>query len=589
MKKIFLFIFCSFLYTLSMAQTKTFTGKVFDLNSNEALIGAAITDGKQTVATNANGVFTISTAERKISITYSGYNKLSFTLTDVASLNIAMQPTNNILEQVIVSADKTVQQRKDAPVAISIINKQTINDTKAQRIDNLLNKVSGVFMVTLGNEQHQMSIRQPMTTKSLFLYMEDGIPVRTTGVYNHNALIELNMASAKSIEVIKGPSSALYGSEAIGGAVNIQTQSAPVNRNIVASLQSNNAGYKRADLQAGTTLGKWGIIASGYYADKRNGIIDYSDFHKTAISIRTDYRPNVKTVWTNTFSYVDYYSQMTGSIDSVKFATQNYLSQQTFTFRSVYALRIKSMLNYKWSKTSESNVAFMYRDNSIKQNPAYSIGSTSNPAVFRGQINDNAFRTYALFAQHVQKLPFLNSKIIAGASLDLSPQSYYAKFISIQKDLATGKYVSYTMPAKDSMLSNYATDITNLASFVNYEATIFAGLKLVAALRYDAFKYGFDTKILKGSPDTTNKFNRVTPKIGLTYNYKGIGFYTNYSEGYVPPQLTELYSNSVSKIPTLLPQSFKNYEVGGWFSLVKNKLYLDWSLYQLEGADEIIL
>ena len=37
-------------------------------------------------------------------------------------------------------------------------------------------------MVSLGNEQHQMSIRQPMTTKSLFLYLEDGIPVRTTGL-----------------------------------------------------------------------------------------------------------------------------------------------------------------------------------------------------------------------------------------------------------------------------------------------------------------------------------------------------------------------------------------------------------------------
>ena len=76
-------------------------------------------------------------------------------------------------------------------------------------------------MVNLGNEQHQMSIRQPMTTKSLFLYLEDGIPIRTSGLYNHNALLEMNMAATKSIEVIKGPSSSLYGSEAIGGVVKL--------------------------------------------------------------------------------------------------------------------------------------------------------------------------------------------------------------------------------------------------------------------------------------------------------------------------------------------------------------------------------
>jgi outer membrane receptor for ferrienterochelin and colicin len=88
-----------------------------------------------------------------------------------------------------------------------------IQDAKPAMADQVLNKVSGVNMVNLGNEQHEMSIRQPMTTKSLFLYLEDGIPIRTSGLYNHNALLEMNMAATKSIEVIKGPSSSLYGSE----------------------------------------------------------------------------------------------------------------------------------------------------------------------------------------------------------------------------------------------------------------------------------------------------------------------------------------------------------------------------------------
>src|ERR1044072_2184527 len=125
------------------------------------------------------------------------------------------------LQQVVVSASRSAQKRSEAPIAISTITTQTLQDTKANRLDQVLNKVSGVFMVSLANEQHEMSIRQPMTTKSLLLYLEDGIPIRTTGLYNHNALLEMNMAGARQIEIIRGPACSLYGAEVIGGAVNI--------------------------------------------------------------------------------------------------------------------------------------------------------------------------------------------------------------------------------------------------------------------------------------------------------------------------------------------------------------------------------
>lgn len=586
MKQLFLALLCMIVSASLAAQSKK--GMLYDADTKEPLAGATIKAGTEIIQSATDGSFTISPEVNEIEVSHAGYltQRVNTTI-----LIIALQKSNNNLQEVVITANRTIQKRSEAPVAIASISKQTIEDTKAQRLDNLLNKISGVFMVTLGNEQHQMSIRQPMTTKSLFLYMEDGIPIRTTGVYNHNALLEMNLSSAKSIEVIKGPSSALYGSEAIGGAVNVITQSAPAFTSGQVSVQMNNTGYKRTDFQAGTSIGKWGITASGYYADKKNGPVEYSDFYKKAFSVRTDYRAGDKTNWTNTFALVDYNSDMSGSIDSIKFAKKDYTSLQTFTYRKVYALRYKSMLAHQWNDKSATNVSFLFRNNSVEQNPSYSIASTGNPAKFRGQINENAFKTYALFLTHHQKFNFLQSKIIAGASVDYSPQNYYAKFISINKDLASGKFVSYDVPAVDSFLSKYKTGIVNLASYFDYEFVPAKNIKIVAALRYDAFQYYFINNLPGSSSvstaSTVNSFSRFTPKIGLTYNYRNIGFYINYSEGYVPPQLTELYS-SVKVAPYLLPQTFKNFEIGGWLSLLQNKIYFDWSLYRLNGTNEII-
>jgi outer membrane receptor protein involved in Fe transport len=128
---------------------------------------------------------------------------------------------------VVVTASREGQARQDAPIAISKINSTQIKDTKATALYQLLNKVAGVYMVNLGNEQHTMAIRQPITYNALYLYMEDGLPIRPTGIFNHNSLYEINMSGVKDIEVIKGPASSLYGSNSIGGAVNFITQGPP--------------------------------------------------------------------------------------------------------------------------------------------------------------------------------------------------------------------------------------------------------------------------------------------------------------------------------------------------------------------------
>ncbi|HEX6180989.1 MAG TPA: TonB-dependent receptor, partial [Chitinophagaceae bacterium] len=486
----------------------------------------------------------------------------------------------------------------EAPVAIAAITSKTMQETKPTTADQVLNKISGVNMVSLGNEQHQMSIRQPMTTKSLFLYLEDGIPVRTSGLYNHNALLEMNLAASKSIEVIKGPSSSLYGSEAIGGVVNFITASPTAIPVLKLSLQGNNVGYKRADLMSSVSKGKWGFLVSGYYADKRNGFLEYSDFHKGTLTAKIDYRFSDKTTLSNSLTWMKYYSDMSGGIDSTMFAKRTFSNSQTFTYRKVDALRYHSTLMHTWNDDSKSTVTFLYRDNAIGQNPAYRVKDdyrkqgnvfVGKKDLAHGEINKSSFNSYSFIAQHRQNLKWNKAEIIGGVNTDISPSAYNANYIRIKKDTIANKYVSYQNT--DSVLTNYETKLNNYAAFVNFSFNPFEKLRIVASLRYDYFHYDFDNHLkpsaFSGSRDTISNFSRISPKIGFTYNFSTrSGIYANYSEGFVPPQVTELYTGV--KVPDLNPSIFYNYEVGGWAELVKNRLSIDVSAYRLKGTNEIV-
>jgi iron complex outermembrane recepter protein len=595
-------ILCFCIVMITDAQTVV-KGKIIDGSTNEPVIAANVTCSmkgcRAACISDQSGNFQFQCDHcTNVSITSVGFVPLTYSVKN-GTMIIALSPSVSELQRVVVSANRGEgQKRSEAPIAINTISSKTIQDAKPTTVDQVLNKVSGVNMVNLGNEQHQMSIRQPMTTKSLFLYLEDGIPIRTSGLFNHNALLEMNMAATKSIEVIKGPSSSLYGSEAIGGVINFIT-AAPTGIPVLkAGLQRNNVGYKRFDLMTSTSTGKWGFLLSGYYADKRNGFLEYSDFHKSTLTARIDYRFSDRTTLTNNLTYLDYYSDMAGGIDSTMFANKTFSNPQTFTYRKVNGFRYHSTLSHSWNHNSRTTATLLYRNNSIGQNPAYRVkddyrrqGNTyvGNKELAHGEINQNGFNSYSVITQHRQKLSWKNAVFVGGVSMDLSPSGYNADYIRIKKDTVKNKYVSYQ--DTDSVLTDYTTRLNNYATFANFEFNLFPKLRLVTSLRYDYFHYTFENKLqpssFSGSPDTVNNFSRISPKIGFTYNFTSrSGLYANYSEGFVPPQVTELYTGV--KVPSLSPSIFYNYEVGGWVEIISNKLTMDVSAYSLKGTNEII-
>ncbi|RAW02548.1 TonB-dependent receptor [Pseudochryseolinea flava] len=602
MKSIFPFLlFLTILYSAALCQNIC-KGKIFDSETNEPLVGAAVIIAGTPLGnvTDLDGVFLIDapTPFDSIVVSYLGYERKTIFVSG-REIIVALQSSTNNLQQIVVTANREASLRTESPVAISKISAATINDTKPILLTELLNKVPGVVMLNYNNEQHAMSIRQPMGTSSYFLYLEDGLPVRPMGIFNHNALIEMNILGISNIEVVKGPASSLYGPEAVGGAINFITRKPSAVPTFQIGVAGDAWGYKRIQYGAGGVIGKkLGVHISGFEANQRNAWQTYSDYKKSSVNLRVDYSLSKRTKLSGAFSGNEYYSDMAGSVDSLAFYNREYSSTTDFTYRNVHSQRIRFSINHQWNDGQETLLTVAYRDNYIEQNPNYAIRWTSGSETASGERNRNSFYSRVALVQHSVKFNFLDSKLLAGGSFDYSPTTYWAYKIDMAAQLRPdGKSVEryrILQEQPDQFLSNYQADLSNYALYSQFEASLHSRIRVTLGVRYDRMAFDYLNRLEASTGKKS--FEQVTPKIGATFDLlRDKGLYVNYSQGFSPPGLTSIFrkkpgmSGATSEFYyNLEPARFNNIEIGGWGAFLDSKVYVDLAVYQMIGHKELL-
>ena len=128
-------------------------------------------------------------------------------------------------ETLVVTAAATEQSVKDAPASISVITQQDLQRRPVQNLKDVLREVPGVQLTNEGDNRKGVSIRGLSSGYTLILV--DGKRVNSrNAVFRHNDF-DLNwipVDAIERIEVVRGPMSSLYGSDALGGVVNIITK-----------------------------------------------------------------------------------------------------------------------------------------------------------------------------------------------------------------------------------------------------------------------------------------------------------------------------------------------------------------------------
>ena len=142
----------------------------------------------------------------------------------VVSVSYGQQDIDNInntkLEEVVVTATKTLRQLSTLPLPVKLISNQEINKSNSSRLSDILDDQPGIFIVPDFGGGNGVQIQGLDSQYTLLLI--DGSPVigRQSGTLD---LDRISIGNIEQIEIIKGSSSSLYGTDAIGGVVNLIT------------------------------------------------------------------------------------------------------------------------------------------------------------------------------------------------------------------------------------------------------------------------------------------------------------------------------------------------------------------------------
>ncbi|HET9983238.1 MAG TPA: TonB-dependent receptor [Longimicrobiales bacterium] len=488
------------------------------------------------------------------------------------------------LPTVVVTATREVQRLGQTAATIGVVGGAELARTKPTHPAEVLGQIPGVWVSVTGGEGHMTSIRLPQTTNPMYLFLEDGVPTRSTGFYNHNALYEVNVPQAERIEVLKGPATALYGSDAIGGVINVETRAPSLTPSAEAYLEGGAFGWRRFLGSVGDTRGGDGVRAD-VNVTHSDGWRSATGYDRQSGTVRWDRRlgatSSLRTV--AAVSHVDQQTAGASSLLRADFLRDPEANYTPISFRRVLAVRLSSAFEHRTERSLLSLTPYArYDDMDIL--PNWSL--TYDPTTY-----DTRNASVGVLAKYRRELPGLGARVIAGVDVDHSPGRKVER--AIQATRSGQVFSSYV--AKDT-LYDYDVTFQGISPYAQIDASPTDRLHLTAGLRYDHVGFDYATHL---APVQTGKYRRpadasptydhLSPKAGITYEAAtALNLYALYGHGFRAPSEGQLFrqGQAVSTID-LKPVVADNVE-GGARGQLFGRLGYQLAVYRMDVKDDVL-
>jgi iron complex outermembrane receptor protein len=291
----------SFLILFSLAAgvnaQGTITGTVSAARDGRPLPDAAvIIDGARGVTTDSNGRFVIDrvpSGEHSLEARTLGYVSAAekVNVTENVTLTVSFSLTEEFIDagDVVVTANRGASRIASVPSRVTLISSQAIRSRPASSVDEMLSTIPGLNISrSFGIFSHKSSVTMRGLSgneQARVLVMIDGVPVNKAdgGSVNWNLL---DPAMVDRIEVVRGPASSMYGSNAMGGAINIITRrpEGRLSGKVSAGYGTYNTFSGRINLGQNLNPGMdkgFYYLVNGFYRQS-DGYITQSDFDRAA-------------------------------------------------------------------------------------------------------------------------------------------------------------------------------------------------------------------------------------------------------------------------------------------------------------------
>lgn len=200
------------------------------------------------------------------------------------------------LEQVVVTADRKARTVDETLTPVTVITRKDIEKYQATDVAEVLRRVPGISITNNGGAGKATSVFLRGTNSSHVLVLVDGVKIGSATLGNI-AFADLSVEQVERIEVVRGPRSSLYGSEAIGGVIQIFTRKGGKGFQPEISLSVGSHNTQKANVNlAGGDKNTWYNLNAG--TEKTDGInatsnqqeLDNDGYRRESASLRAGHR-----------------------------------------------------------------------------------------------------------------------------------------------------------------------------------------------------------------------------------------------------------------------------------------------------------
>ncbi len=505
----------------------------------------------------------------------------------------------------VFSTNRRTEGLADVNAAVSVIGEEELDLIAHTHYQEALARIPGVSGNRNNGQESLMAIRSPVLTGTgacgAFLVAENGIPVRSAGFCNVNEMFDTHSENAAGIEVVRGPGSVFWGSNALHGLVNVVLPSPGDVGEF--TLEGGPRGSSRIKASYGQDYGNF---AQSLYITGVNeeGYRDDSGVDQQKVSWLYEYTLDNGIKMDGGFSYLNLNQETAGYVvgdGGYKDTTMRDTNPNPEAYRDSVNSRIWTRFTMEsgdWEYVltpyfREVNMNFIQHflpGTPIEDTEHRSLGFQF--AAYRDLGNDSTF-SYGLDVESTD-----------GNLFQSQPNPTQGSFF-LRNILPQGAHYDYEVEARQ------------IALFANYETALSDNWRLSIGARAEKMEYDYDNKMLDGRTDDqgvacrfgcrysrpgdrNDTFEDISPKIGLSYQLNNNNsLQLRAQRGIRAPQATELYrlqgSQTVADLDSVELDSYEfafqgansdlDYSVTGYFMQKENEILRDSSRTNLNGSD----